>query len=238
MPSSLQTKDQQLAHWMAELQNEHLRLSDPETYRIVMEWTTSRLQDSGLFDQMEVYDLQLRYQGAYTAALEEQFAHDVYCRASDYNVVPEGSPRRIAHITHGNYYEDGKTSHFLFDGRVVTKGGRISIEAYGGAREIGVIEGTLLITPGGVFNLIETGRSCPTGKLEGVADPDAYRALLDVAQATFEMKEWRLYRVLRDRIRYSPFTCCPKCGDRFGRQDDCDECQSLGFIPRNMGNPA
>lgn len=230
-------KDSMLAEWTAEMRNEHLRLSNPENYLLLMQWRLAQMEATGAFDQLEIHDLRELVQSAYSAALEEQFSHELYCKASSYNVVPDGCRRRTAHIIQGNYYEEIRRAHFLYDGRVVEENGRISIKTYGGASEIGVIEGLRLSTQSGWFQLIETSRATDSGWIVGVTDADGYRALVDLAQAEFENQNWGRYRILRDRVRYSPYACCPLCGDTFARRDECAQCNGLGFIPRDLGDP-
>ncbi|RWU18122.1 hypothetical protein DM813_26025 [Pseudomonas alkylphenolica] len=98
--------------------------------------------------------------------------------------------------------------------------------------ELGVIKGLLLVGQNGrTLHLIETARMVDGRTLQGVEDPDAYRVLVDLAQEAFEGKDWARYRILRDRVRYSPFKCCTACCDSFALREDCGACQGQGFLP-------
>lgn len=112
------TKPEALARWNGLLRNEHLRLSNPEVYLQVMRIATADLETLDLFEPLELHDLRELAQAAYSAGLEEQFAHELYCRASSYNVVPEGERQRIGYIKQGNYYEENRTDAFSSDGAV------------------------------------------------------------------------------------------------------------------------
>ncbi|RWU18123.1 hypothetical protein DM813_26030 [Pseudomonas alkylphenolica] len=91
------SKPEALAHWNGLLHNEHLRLSNPEAYLQVMKIFTADLEALGLFEPLEQHDLRELAQAAYSAGLEEQFAYELYCRASTYNVVEEGRRQRIGY---------------------------------------------------------------------------------------------------------------------------------------------
>ncbi|MGF6591066.1 hypothetical protein [Pseudomonas sp. 2835] len=236
MNKKLLSKPEALARWNGSLRNEHLRLSNPEVYLQVMRMATADLQDLELFDPLEVHDLFEQAQAAYSAALEEQFAHELYCRASSYNVVPVGGYRRIGSIRQGNYYEENRTEAFSCDGMVIQEPDRLRV-VLRTSGELGVILGLQLIgTDGRVYHLVETARMVEGRMLQGVDDPEAYRVLIDLAQEAFEEKKWARYRLLRDRVRYSPFKCCPACCDSFAQREDCEKCLGQGFVTKNLGN--
>lgn len=229
------TKPEALARWDGLLRNEHLRLSNPEVYLQVMIIATADLEALGLFEPLELHDLREQSQAAYSAGLEEQFAHELYCRASTYNVVPEGECRRIGYIKQGNYYEESRTDAFSYDGMVTQERDQLRI-VLRTSGELGVIRGlTLTAQNGRAFRLVETARMVDGRMLEGVGDPDAYRVLVDLAQEAFEGKDWTRYRVLRDRVRYSPFRCCPACRDSFALREDCEACHGQGFVADDLG---
>lgn len=231
------TKPEALARWNGLLRNEHLRLSNPEVYLQVMRIATADLETLGLFEPLELHDLRELAQAAYSAGLEEQFTHELYCRASSYNVVPEGERQRIGYIKQGNYYEENRTDAFSSDGTVCQEHDQLRI-VLRTSGELGVIEGLLLVAQNGrTFKLIETARMVDGRMLEGVGDPDAYRVLVDLAQAAFERKNWTRYRVLRDRVRYSPFKYCSTCCDSFALREDCETCHGQGFVPDDLGEP-
>lgn len=237
MNKKLPSKPEALARWNGSLRNEHLRLSNPEVYLQVMRMATADLQALDLFDPLEVHDLSEQAQAAYSAALEEQFAHDLYCRASSYNVVPVGGHRRIGCIRQGNYYKENRTKAFSCDGMVIKEPDhlRVVLRTSG---ELGVIQGLQLVgADGRIYRLVETARMIEGRMLQGVDDPDTYRVLIDLAQEAFEEKEWTPYRLLRDRVRYSPFKCCPACCDSFAQREDCETCHGQGFVADNLGEP-
>lgn len=237
MDKKATAKPEALARWNGLLRNEHLRLSNPEAYLQVMRIATADLEALNLFEPLELHDLREQAQGAYSAGLEEQFAHELYCRASCYNVVPEGERLRIGYIKQGNYYEENRTDAFSSDGMVTQERDQLRI-VLRTSGELGVIRGLFLIAQSGrTFRLVETARMVEGRMLEGVEDPDAYRVLIDLAQEAFEEKDWARYRMLRDRVRYSPFKCCPACCDSFALREDCEACQGQGFVPDDLGEP-
>jgi len=231
------TKPEALARWTGMLRNEHLRLSNPEVYVQVMRSATDDLEALGLFDPLELHDLREQVQAAYTAGLEEQFAQELYCRASSYNVVPEGGGVRVGYINQGNYYEENRTDAFSFDGAVTQEGDQLRI-VLRTSGEFGVIKGLVILGQDGrTFHLVETARMIDGKMLEGVGDPDAFRVLVDLAQEAFEGNDWVRYRILRDRVRYSPFKCCAACCDSFAQREDCEACGGQGFVPDDLGEP-
>ncbi|WP_141231064.1 hypothetical protein [Pseudomonas sp. Irchel 3F5] len=237
MNKKLTSKPEALARWNGSLRNEHLRLSNPEVYLQVMRMATADLQAPDLFDPLELHDLCEQAQAAYSAALEEQFARELYYRASSYNVVPVGGHRRIGCIRQGNYYKENRTESFSCDGMVIQEPDRLRV-VLRTSGELGVIQGLQLIgADGRVYRLVETARMIEGRMLQGIDDPDAYRVLIDLAQEAFEEKEWARYRLFRDRMRYSPFKCCSACCDSFAQREDCEICQGQGFVADNLGEP-
>lgn len=230
-----------MENWVKELQNEHLRLSDPEAFMRCAMFRLSEAGKLGLFDPLELYEMRQEAHAAYVAGLEEQFAYDQFCQSSAYNVIPDGETLRIATISHGIYSlttkDDERRSLRLYNGRVTITEGRVHLEIYQPLHCL-PISGLRFVTTDGIScRLVETGRMSNGKWLTGVSDPDAYRALVDLAQAAFERNDWRRYRLLRDRVRYSPFDCCPGCGDSFAAREDCSTCGGLGFIPDSLGDP-
>jgi hypothetical protein len=167
------TKSEALARWNGSLCNEHLRLSNPEVYLQVMKFVTTDLEALDLFNPLEIHDLHEQAQAAYTAGLEEQFAQELYCRASTYNVVPEGGNTRVGYIKQGNYYDECRTDAFNFDGMVTQERDQLRI-VLRTSGELGVIKGLQLVTENGrTFRLVETARMVDGKMLQGVGDPDA-----------------------------------------------------------------
>lgn len=235
------TKSQALEKWSKELQNEHLRLSDPEAFLGIATWRLSEMKKLGLFDPLELYELREQAHAAYSAGLEEQFAQERYCQSALYNVVPDGKNERIATISHGVYSreiaDDAIQSSPCYHGRVTITNGRVHLVMSYPLHCLPIF-GLRFVTEDGIScRLVETTRLIEGKWLTGVNDPDAYRVLIDLGQEAFEKKDWARYRRLRDRARYSPFACCPACHDSFARREDCERCCGLGFIPNNLGEP-
>lgn len=235
------TKSQALEKWTKELQNEHLRQSDPEAFLSIADWRLSEMEKLNLFDPLELYEMREQAHAAYSAGLEEQFVYEQYCQASVYNVVPDGENTRIATISHGVFsFTDASGMRSMlpaYHGRVMVTEGRVHL-VMSQPNYCVPISGLRFVTGDGIpCQLVETARMSNGKWLTGVQDPDAYRALVDLAQEAFEQKDWVRYRMLRDRARYSPFTCCPTCHDSFAQREDCEGCGGLGFIPDNLGEP-
>ncbi|WP_156155240.1 hypothetical protein [Pseudomonas plecoglossicida] len=235
------TKSQALAEWMKELQNEHLRLSNPEAFLRSAVWRLGEVEKLGLFDPLELYEMREQAHAAYSSGLEEQFTHELYCQSSAYNVVPEAGGVRIAIIGHGVYSRMPASDEVCalpsYHGRVVVADGRVHLLLSEPACCI-TISGLRFVTEDGIpCRLVETARLANGRWLSGVNDPDAYRALVDLAQAAFEQKNWALYRRLSDRVRFSPFACCMGCNDSFAAREDCEKCGGLGFTPASLGDP-
>ncbi|WP_430317013.1 hypothetical protein [Pseudomonas sp. p1(2021b)] len=235
------TKSQALEKWTKELQNEHLRLSDPDAYFGIAMWRLGEMEKLNLFDPLELYEMREQAHAAYSAGLEEQFAQERYCQSAFYNVVPDGKNERIATISHGVYSEETGSgeqhSSPSYHGRVVVTDERVHLVMNYPLHCL-PISGLRFVTEDGTpCHLVETTRLVDGKWLTGVNDPDAYRALIDLGQEAFEQKDWARYRRLRDRARYSPFACCPACHDSFAMREDCERCCGLGFIPDNLGEP-
>lgn len=91
---------------------------------------TEDLDPLGLFDPLALHDFREQVQAAYTAGLEEQFAQELYSRASNYNVVPEGGKLRIVLLTSGEFCviegllilgHDGKTFPLVETARMIDR---------------------------------------------------------------------------------------------------------------------
>ncbi|ROL76546.1 hypothetical protein BLX41_14390 [Pseudomonas protegens] len=65
-----------------------------------------------------------------------------------------------------------------------------------------------------------------------VDDPDAYRALIDVAQVAHEERDLRTFEKERPHIESAAFCICPVCHDRFDARDDCSTCAGNGFVTK------
>jgi hypothetical protein len=231
-----QAKALRLQQWRSTLDDHDFRLQNPEAHRQTLHAMSATLADEGLIDELQQFDLNETANAAYWHAVEElQTAPARYCGASAYDVLQHGSTELFGKIGLSIFY----AASTLAEGNRASYDGKIYRDATGAnlvftpsgavARITGL---TLTLADGQQYDLVETGRTIDGIAFQPIADPDLYRALVDIAQVAQECRDLRAFERLRPLLDLAQFCTCPTCLDRFDRREDCPSCTGQGFVTK------
>ncbi|VVP68136.1 hypothetical protein [Pseudomonas fluorescens] len=224
-----------LQQWRATLDDQDFRMQNPEGHRETLREMASALRSEGLINQIEQFELNEIADAAYWHAVEElQDSSGLYRGASTYDIVQVDTGKLLGTISRSifNFESDEpRGASFPYDGKVYSdaEGVRLTL---GLSRKIGTISGLMLEMNGRRYQLIETERVISGVDYKPLDDPDAYRALVDVAQAAKEDRNLRAFEKVRPHIESATFCMCPACLDHFCSRDDCSTCAGKGFVTK------
>jgi hypothetical protein len=230
-----QVKTLRLQQWRATLGDQDFRMQNPEGHRETLREMASALHSEGLIHQFEQFELNEMADAAYWHAVEElQDSSGQYRGASTYDVVQVDTGKLLGKISRSifNFESDEpRGASFAYDGKVYSdaEGVRLTL---GLSRKIGTISGLMLEMNGRRYQLIETERVISGDNYKPIDDPDAYRALVDVAQVAKEDRNLRAFEKVRPHIESAIFCMCPACLDHFCSRDDCSTCAGKGFVTK------
>lgn len=188
-----QAKSLRLQQWRATLDDQDFRMQNPEGHRETLREMASALCSEGLINQLEQFELNEMADAAYWHAVEElQDSSGQYRGASTYGVVQVDTGKLLGTISRSifNFESDEpRGASFPYDGKVYSdaEGVRLTL---GLSRKIGTISGLMLEMYGCRYQLIETERVISGVDYKPIDDPDAYRALVDVARAVHH-RRWQ-----------------------------------------------
>jgi len=230
-----QAKSLRLLRWRATLDDQDFRMQNPEGHRETLHQMAAALHTEGLIDQLEQFDMNEVADAAYWHAVEElQNSPGQYRGASTYDVVQVENGKLLGTISRSifNFESDEpRGASFPYDGKVYSDADGVRL-TLGLSRKIGTISGLMLELNGRRYQLVETERVISGVDYKPIDDPDAYRAMVDVAQVAQEERDLRAFEKVRPHIESAAFCMCPACLDRFDARDDCPTCTGKGFVTK------
>lgn len=231
-----QAKSLRLQRWRNTLDDQDFRMQNPEGHRETLHEMAAALHGEGLIDQLEQFDMNEMADAAYWHAVEElQNSPGHYRGASTYDVVQIDNGNLLGTISRSifNFESDEpRGASFPYDGKVYSDADGVLL-TLGLSRRLGRISGLMLELNGRRYRLIETERMIAGVTHHPLADADAYRALIDVAQVAHEERNLRAFEKVRPHIESAAFCICPACLDQFGTREDCQACAGNGFLAKS-----
>lgn len=227
-----------LAKWQGMLDDNVYRMGHPEAHRASCRWETRDMQEAGVIDELEKFEMDEQVDAAYWHAVEElATAAEGYMFGGQYDVVHRVTSECIGRITANTYYSASGPGADGFDGKVVGDKPDLRL-IFRCNKETWAINGLLLTASSGeLYDLMQTGQVIDGKVYPIICDADTYRALVDSAQVALEEHNFEGYRKARPLLRSARFARCTDCLDHFGWREDCLNCAGQGFIPKAGSQP-
>lgn len=218
----------ELSKWHALLNSRRDLMSHPEEHRQALADSALGLLTRGVVTNDEWLELCDLVTGAYSFAIEQRAA-ELFHQSSAYEVF-DSDWRKAG---------TASRSMLLFAGAnwplLIRYGDDGLLHAFSGpafnclsATLTGLV---LTMENGRRFTLVEVGRYLKGGEyVEAITDPEDFLLVLHAATAAREDGDLDRARHLQERARVGPFRVCPACRANFATQDDCAQCNGLGFI--------
>lgn len=218
----------ELTQWHALLNSRRDLMSHPEEHRQALAEGALSLLARGVVSNDEWLELCDLVTGAYSFAIEQRAA-ELFHQSSAYEVF-DSDWNKVGTATRSTLLFTGADWPLL-----IRYGEEGLLQAFSG-RGFTFLAGTLhglelRMENGRCFTMIEVGRYLKGGIfVEAITDPDDFLLVLQAAAAAREDGDLARAHLLQQRARVSPFRVCPSCRANFATQDDCAQCNGLGFI--------